>query len=474
MNLALSDFIKAVFRKQLVTFKYKDQEYTLTIYTANINSKVAANYFFQTAKNTASLLFYEDSTLIEQLMKFYLRLQSSVGLKTRVPRIIRRGKRKFDVRTLASRTPGSNFREHITFSQLPYPKKVLDASERYKYLLDKIKLQDGNDPDNQRLFEKAIYIKEVLDAEINEEEYYDYFETILQKLNDWEEKENTFIEEKTDKELDLILEGRDTSSLRILHDRYLEEFINEFSNPLFQRLYFELEGLYYWFWENIFLSVFVKINSQMREVERRAFILMYTRQEYIDYHIPAFEYIIEEFWGSLRTEEQIELVYTLLFVEDSKRDSMVKIYDIKFTDFLKFYPLWVDIIRLDENMSGDEFSAIGYFRYIPKQRPTGTANGKIQKATFESLFESLNNEPDSDTLEASIPVEDEQFKEYDSAHLLHLINTKLSDNEREAIELYYYGEEEDTQVTISKKLDISQSALNQRLKSAILKLKKFY
>ena len=241
----------------------------------------------------------------------------------------------------------------------------------------------------------------------------------------------------------------------------------------FINCYSELEGLYYWFWENIFLSAYSGINSGMSEVERKAYILMYTRQEYIDYHIPAFEYLIEEFFGSLTAEEQIELIYTLLFNVANEPDDLVNTYSTKLRDFLKFFPLWIDIMRLDENMSDDEFSVIRYLKYIPKQRPTGTVDGKIQRTTFESLFESLNEEGDSDTLEDSIPVEDKQFKEYDYAHLLHLINTQLSDKERKVIELYY-EDEKYTQATLAQKLGSSQSAVNQRLKTARVKLKKHY
>lgn len=476
MAADLTDFIRNVFKKQPISFKYKDQPYRLTLYAADVNNKIAAEYFLHTVNETVKLVVQEDPRPIEQLMKLYMRLQSSAVLKTRVPRVIKRGNRKFDVRTLASRTSEEKkFNEHITFASLPYPNNLLDASERYKYIIDKTKLQAGTNLDTDRLFEKAIYVKDVLNTEINEDEYYNYVETILQKLDKWEKKETALVEERTREEEELILSGRGGEIIREFHDRYLEEFINEITNPLFKKLFYELEGLYYWFWENIFLSVFVRINSSMSETEKKAYLLFYSRQNYLDFHLPAFEQLTLDFFETLSEEEKAELIYTLLINKIGGGDAVAKAYDTRFMDFLRFYPLWLNIVHLDENMNDDEFSVIRYNDFIPKQRPTGTIDGKIQKTTFESLFEFIKTEKkDSDTLEESIPVEDEQFKRYDSAHLLHLVNTQLSKKEREAVEQYYLGEEEDAQVTVSKNLGISQSALNQRLKSAIIKLKKLY
>ncbi|MCU0332378.1 MAG: hypothetical protein MUC75_03285, partial [Ignavibacteriaceae bacterium] len=104
MSAELSDFIKGVFRKQPITLKYKDQDYNLTVWEADVNNRIAVEYFYKTINDTVSLIFQEDPAPIEPLMKLYMRLQSSLALNTKVPRIIRRGTRKFDVRTLASRT----------------------------------------------------------------------------------------------------------------------------------------------------------------------------------------------------------------------------------------------------------------------------------------------------------------------------------------------------------------------------------
>ncbi len=471
MSAELSDFIKAVFRKQPITLKYKDQDYKLTILEADVNNRIAVEYFYKTINDTVSLIFQEDPAPIEPLMKLYMRLQSSLALNTKVPRIIRRGTRKFDVRTLASRTSNENFREHLTFAQLPYPNKILDASERYKYLINKIKLQEGNNTDDQQLFEKAIYIKNVLDTDFNQDEYYNYLDTIINKLDEWEKIENTFIEGKTEEELDLILEGKGRASIREAHDRFLKKFGIEFNNPLFQKLYFELEGLYYWFWENVFLSAYAEINSLMSEVERRAYILLYTRQGYLDFHIPLFEQLTNEFAETLTVDESVELIVTLLFGLEDGNGEMIEKYNTKFSYFLKFYPIWMDIIRLDENMKDEEIALILYESYIPKIRITGTLSGEKLKREFPSIFESINKINDSFTLEEILPNENLTIEEYDYLHLMHLIETKLSDNEREVIELLYFDRKEYTQTTLALELGISQSAVNQRLKSALIKLK---
>jgi RNA polymerase sigma factor (sigma-70 family) len=209
----------------------------------------------------------------------------------------------------------------------------------------------------------------------------------------------------------------------------------------------------------------------MNEVDRKAYILRYTRQEYLSYHIPAFEYLINDFYGMLELDERIELVYALFFSQPDRSNSILEPYDTKFSDFLKFYPIWLDIVRLDENMTNEDLAFIRFRTSISKRRITGTTNGEDIYNEFASLFESINENKSKLTFEEILPGENQEKPVFNFEYLSHLIESELTEKEREVFELFYIDQEDHTQKTIADKLGISQSAVNQRLKSALTKLK---
>ena len=475
MSLNLSGFIQAAFKKQSIAFNYNDLPYELNFYSAYLNKKEVAEYFLDAVGEITTKLSEENPEDYLLLMKFYMRFQKSEELTTRVPRIVRRGHRKFDVRTLVSKTnteKSKKFKTSITFDKIEYKNNILDARKRYDYLVEKMRLEDGKNPDLSNLFEKAIFIREIQDLEIDEIAYENYLSDFIIKLNNWEEREKLFIDEKyNDEETNQDI-AISKIHIREIHDQFILFFKDEVDNPLFKKLFYDLEGLYFWFWETILLEVYDFIKSSLSEAERKAFLLSYTRQEYLDYHIPIFEPLGEEFINLLNPEERIEFLYAFLFNEDSENKLLNK-FDDKFTDFIKFYPVWVDIIRLDENLNEDDKLTIQSEPYFRGQRIIGTKEGKDVMGNFDSLFQSVNRKGDGLTLEEEIGDIIPKYSKLDIEALNKIISDELTQKEREVINLIL-DESGFTQEQIAAELNISQSAINQRYKNAIKKIQKAF
>lgn len=474
MSLDLSGFIQIAFRRQPITFIYNDQKYEFNFYSAYLNKKEVVEYFLDAVRNITIRASQESPEDYLLLMKFYMRFQNSYELNTLVPRIVRRGHRKFDVRTLASTTnseKGRDFKESITFGKIKYKNNILDALERYNYLIEKMKLEEGSNPDQSNLFEKAIYIREIQDMEIEEVTYEYYLSDFIKKLKKWEEREKVLIDKKYSDEESAQIISINKKDIREMHDQFIVFFKDEVNKPLFKKLFYDLEGLYFWFWECVFFEVYDSIKLSLSEVERKAFLFAYTRQEYLDYHIPIFEPLREEFINLLNPEERIEFLYAFLFNEDSENKLLNK-FDDKFTSFIKFYPVWVDVRRLDESLNDDDRLTIENEPFFRRQRKIGTKEGEDIIGSFDSLFELLKNQDEQSNLEEKIAENLQEDSDNDFDKFKNLIETELTEKEREIIDIMLADPEQNTQEKIAGKLGISQAAVNQRYSSARRKLKK--
>lgn len=472
MSLDLSGFIQTAFKRQPITFIYNNQTYEFNFYSAYLNKKEVVEYYLDAVGDITTNLTQENPEHYLLLMKFYMRFQKSEELKSRIPRVVRRGHRKFDVRNLASTTnseKGRDFKESITLGKIKYKNNILDARERYNYLIEKMKLEEGRNTDASNLFEKAIFIREIQDLKINEIEYENYLSNFIIKLNKWEEKEKLFIDKKYNDEeanQDIAISKKD---IREIHDEFILYFKDEVDNPLFKKLFYDLEGLYFWLWETILLQVYDFIKSSLSEAERKAFLFTYTRQEYLDYHIPIFEPLVEDFINLLKPDERMEFLYAFLFDADIE-NKLLKKYDDKFTGFIKFYPVWVDVRRLDESLNDDDRITIENEPFFRRQRKIGTKDGEDIIGSFDSLFELLKNQDEQSNLEEKIAENLQEDSDNDFDKFKNLIETELTEKEREIFNLMLADPEQNTQEIIAKKLSISQSAVNQRYSSARRKL----
>ena len=459
-------------------FSYDSAEYSFRFFNASLNQKKAVEILFEFIDSQESLFNKDEAPQLKLLLEFYWKFRDSPELKTKIKqRFLRKGVRKFDVRTLA---PSNQFSEggkafigHITFSQLPLNEK--DAQKRFETLLETIKKQKGNSIENpNELFKNAIYIPEVYNIENNEQEYENFASEFYKKLISWEQIENGLLDEilgraNMDQSASEIISDN-INQIKDFQRQFTSYFSNDMDNPSFRRLFFQLEAFFYSCWETIFMIFYYSIENNLTEIEKNAFQLAYMRQEYIDYHIPMFEPILVEFLRILTKQEKDEMFYCLL-VDESEDKKTISKYDKKFNEFLNFYPIWLDIIRLDESLSPEDLGVIGFNNLISRRRQTGISHGEKDYTKFDSINDPIsrgNENNRGQTFEDILTREDNIESTFDLEKYKLIIENNLSDKQKEVVKLKYQDEDESlTEEEIANKLGISQPAVNQRLQGAL-------
>jgi hypothetical protein len=466
--------------------EYGGVTYNFRFYDANLNQNAVPilndhiRFRFSETEAEEMILF----------MSFYWKFRGSPALGTKLPeRVIRIGVRKFDVRTLGTQkmSAGSErkAKEYLTFSRNHFnPSKTKTGWERYRFYVENKKLEEKAlklYPLISERFQSAIYYPHYDKMEFNETEFNDYAEGIYNKILKLTEIENKFWSEKTAKEKK---SGERLKNMKMLQQQFVAAFSDDIKTPLFKRLFYELESLFMCFWEEIFERVYIFLSPELTSVERKAYLLAYMRQEYLGYQIPLFEPIFEEFQRTLTQTSTDEILYGLLFCEEKAKSALIyEKFEQKFADFLIFYPIWLHIIRLDESITPENLVLINSSNVIPKKRPirkkriknetTGKLEWRRITQSFDSIYEQKMSGDEQFTLEDILPGPDIDNSSYDSEKIKKIVD-KLTKKQKEVFNYEYQSKEKLNQEDIAKKLGISQSAVNQRLKNAEEAFRKEY
>lgn len=257
-------------------------------------------------------------------------------------------------------------------------------------------------------------------------------------------------------------------------DKFLKYYKNENEINLFRTFLYQCEALYNQVWENLFEEKLIELDLEhhLSNNERVLYKFMYTRQSVFDNHILMLEEILISFWNTLPTEQQalIFLVFQYEFAENIAKNLQIAIFR-KLSAFLKYYPIWLEIIQLDEKLKPNERillkSANKVVFYSVKQK-----NGKSIKIEYQSIEDVTFGEIKGDE---ELPYKMEGG--YVGSRIEKVLNSamdfensigNLTTKQKEVIQLLAEGY---TEQEIASKLNISQPAVNQRKKSAILALK---
>jgi len=478
MEYSAERIAELLFIPNHINTEYGGTTYDFRFYSANLGRREAVAILNDHIRGRFSETESEEMIL---MMSFYWKFRDSPALGTKLSeRVIRIGERKFDIRSLGTpyryKDSGRKVKEYITFSRHRYPSGIVEGWDRYKYFVDNITkdeiIQEYN-PDMAERFQSAIYYPLLGDNEINEDEFNDYANSIYQKLLELKEIESKYWSEKTEGERKEALKGGGLESKQKLQREFTSAFSEDIKNPLFKRLFYELECLFMCFWEEIFAKVYMFLSPSLTSVERKAYLLAYMRQEYLGYQIPLFEPILEEFQRILNQTSTDEILYGLLFCEDkSESDLINEKYREQFEGFLKFYPKWVEITRIDD-LNARDLRVIDDDDLISRSLTV-----KSKDKEFNYFFHSLNDEVRPGTDEpitfqdilADIVLENSRNHE----KMKHIISTKLTIKQQEVINLILGSEGNIIQEEIAEQLGITQEAVSQRLENAKKIIKENY
>lgn len=321
---------------------------------------------------------------------------------------------------------------------------------------------------SRELWKESLYFQYPFNHDLSEEEYDDYKQVLIENYFKWQESQKESEKKK---------------------DEFWKLFQDE--RPEFHALLYEAEIIFNLFWEMFFIKMLeqLEIKYGLTEIERKVYLLSYTRQELFNYSIPVFEEILSSFLNYLDKKDLIALIFTIAY-DDRRFDGYIL---NKFTEFVKYYPVWLDMMQMDESLSDEEISLIlnktnrfffeshkdvkKYYNVKDPDNADQTKKIYIKEVLLDTAVEGTNDLLFHDliSIESAIDIFYEKdleralFLKFD-LEALKIFVEELPDKQKEAIKAVYL--EERTQEEFARSLGVKQAAISQRISTALKNMRK--
>lgn len=378
----------------------------------------------------------------------------------------KRDKRKFEIKTL-------NSFNYLTFYENKKFTSNDDLQARLKKLYDS-KLKTDRRKLSSELMTEAIYYNSELIKTENSPAYREFCKKIKMEFIDFEFdpkdpkeyykwfKEKFYVYEESEETL---------------------EFITKFL--------YECEGVYDFVWESFFKDLYSQLEKEttITSHEKTIYEFMYYRNEHFGYHIPMFEHVLTQFWNHIESRWRQAAIWSMIESDYvTERTKIISFLKYELENFLKFFPVWLAIVRQDEDhrkytpllLNADK-------RYKEKIRKSkkkdkDDVDEKEKKKDADDIYKQEKEDeyiktvylddhvgdPDQNLRLIDVLPAPNDDKEIDVYKLKRCIN-ELPIQEKEIIEDHYFNNL--SQKDIGVKFGISQSAINQRLKKILMLLR---
>jgi len=350
---------KSIFPNKL-NLKYKGVEFTARIFL----SKFEQSFFEEITTDYVDVfenLPKGEKDSLKLLLTIFLELNGNPLLNPDPKfRLIRLGTREFSYSMLGKYKNA----KHGTFFNTKF--SSLDGKKRYKEIIDRsIREDKKTNTTIQERFNRAIYDEPLMDnPDLNSK-----LEVIFKDIIDLRTKITKAWKNATKKQ------QKDSKWIQknIIEPKgkvYMK-WKKEITKPEFQSLFHKIEEHFFSIWQTIFSRIEVRLNVKysLTKQELKIYELMYFKQDLIDSHIPVFEPIFEEFSHTLTKNEIIELLKLIFFATDGPdSEHLLNTYKEKFERFLKFYPLWLKLVRNDENITKENKRIILRMMFLERKK----------------------------------------------------------------------------------------------------------
>jgi RNA polymerase sigma factor (sigma-70 family) len=406
----------------------------------------------------------------------YSDLESRSHLKS----TYKRGKRKFQILTL-------NDPKYITFLEFFSDFRNNKTPESRLDLFTNVINKGDKAQYSKELFYKSFYEKYPLESNLNESNYLLYRDNLLENYENWQTGWKNIPAEAS--------EEQKASTLVEFMDKLNEMFRIERGKPEFSLFLKEAESVYILCFELFFVEMLFELQKiyNLTEKEVKLYRLMYTRQKYFDDHIPKLERLLVEFYKTLSKEDKALLIFAVL---NDEPDSVVKHlrgkYQNKLTNFLKMYPIWLEIVQMDEALDGEKKHLILskenriFYEMFAKENwrlsykiddPDNPGEKKEIFVTIKYIHDEIPGSEDGLLFEEVIPNPNAEgpdilvIKKEIIEQILPKAIEALTPKQKTVIQRMYFDNK--TEKQIAEEEGVAQSAISQRKHAGLRSMAKF-